>query len=79
LELARSKSFALPGMNGVEVHQRVRQLQTDTVGILVPAFAGQDTVNDASATGMHRVLPKPVDFDQLLPLLEVGRPGPRCG
>jgi len=44
-------------MNGVEVHQRVRRLQTDTVGILVMAFAGQGTVNDASATGMHRVLP----------------------
>jgi len=53
-------------MNGVEVHQRVRQLQTDTVGILVTALAGQDTVNDASAAGMHRVLPKPVDFDRLL-------------
>jgi two-component system, NtrC family, response regulator HydG len=85
LELAGRKPFGLalldykmPGMNGVEVYRRMRQLGRKTVGVLVTAFAGQQTMNEAREAGVHRVLPKPVDFDQLLPLIAeaVGEPDP---
>jgi len=86
LELASQNLFALalldykmPGMNGVEVYRRLRRLWAATVGILVTAFAGQETIDDASEAGLRSVIPKPVDFDQLLPLIEevVGKPRPR--
>jgi two-component system, NtrC family, response regulator HydG len=88
LELASQKAFGLalldykmPGMNGVEVYRRLRRLRTETAGILVTAFAGKKTIDDASEAGLRSVFPKPVDFDRLLPLIEevVGKPGPRCG
>jgi CheY-like chemotaxis protein len=88
LELAGRKPFGLalldykmPGMNGVEVYRRMRQIGRKTVGVLVTAFAGQQTMNEASEAGVRRVLPKPVDFNQLLPLIEevVGEPDPLYG
>jgi CheY-like chemotaxis protein len=62
--------FKLPGMDGVELYGHLKQVQADTVGVLVTAFAADVTVQAAVQAGIRRVLPKPVDFGHLLPLIE---------
>jgi CheY-like chemotaxis protein len=68
--------YKLPGMNGVDVYCHLKRVRADTVGVLVTAFAGNGTLKAAIGAGIRRVLPKPVDFGCLLPLIEdgVGRP-----
>jgi CheY-like chemotaxis protein len=62
--------FKLPGMNGVELYRYLKQEKAETVGVLVTAFAASDTINDAIEAGIRQVLPKPVDFGHLIPLIE---------
>ena len=41
----------------------------DTVGVLVTAFAADTTIHAAVQAGIRQVLPKPVDFGHLIPLI----------
>jgi CheY-like chemotaxis protein len=68
--------YKLPGMNGVELYGHLHHVQADTVGVLVTAFAAADTLQAADGAGIREVLPKPVDFGHLMPLIEqvVGTP-----
>jgi CheY-like chemotaxis protein len=77
LDLSRRRPYGLalldykmPGMDGVELYGRLKQLQPDTVGVLVTAFAAEGTLRAASEAGIRRVLPKPVDSGRLIPLIE---------
>jgi CheY-like chemotaxis protein len=77
LELSRRNPYPLalldykmPGMNGVELYGHLKQQRADTVGVLVTAFAGHGTTEAALGAGMRHVLPKPVDFDRLIPIIE---------
>jgi CheY-like chemotaxis protein len=76
LELSRRQPYALalldfllPGMDGLELFGRLQQVRADTVGVLVTAVAA-DTMQAAARAGIRRVLPKPVDFGRLIPLIE---------
>ncbi len=62
--------YRMPGMNGVELYSRLKQLQADTVGVLVTGFAANETLQAAVRAGMHRVVSKPIDFGNLIPLIE---------
>jgi two-component system, NtrC family, response regulator HydG len=77
LELSRRQPYRLalldykmPGMDGVELYGHLKQVRADTVGVLVTAFAADGTLRAAAEAGIRRVLPKPVDFGRLLPLIE---------
>ena len=77
LELSRRHPYGLalldyqmPGMDGVELYGHLKELQADTVGVLVTAFTAHDTLPAANRAGIRRVLPKPVDFGRLIPLIE---------
>jgi CheY-like chemotaxis protein len=83
LELARRHSydlalldFKMPGMDGLTLYRELRKLQAETVAIVVTAFAGKTTTEEALAAGAWRVLPKPVDFPRLLGLVDqaLGQP-----
>lgn len=83
LELAKKNDYDLaildyqmPGMDGLELFERIHILRPEVVGIFLTAYTRIDTVYPAIDAGVHRVLPKPVDFNELLPLLEelVGKP-----
>jgi CheY-like chemotaxis protein len=83
LELVRRNAYdvalldlRMPGMDGLELFHRIRQLRAGTVGIIVTAYAGTDTAERALAAGAWQVLAKPVDFSRLLSLVEeaVGQP-----
>jgi CheY-like chemotaxis protein len=62
--------YRLPGMDGVALYGHLKQVRADTVGVLVTAFAADATLQAANRAGIRRVLPKPVDFGHLIPLIE---------
>ncbi len=77
LELSRRQPYGLalldykmPGMNGVELYGHLKEVRADTVGVLVTAFAADATMQAALQAGIRQVLPKPVDFGHLIPLIE---------
>jgi CheY-like chemotaxis protein len=83
LELVRGRHFdvalldlKMPGMNGLELYRAIRRHRADTVALIVTAYAGGNTTEEALAAGAWRVLPKPVDFPRLLGLVDqaLGQP-----
>jgi CheY-like chemotaxis protein len=62
--------YKLPGMNGVELYRHLKQGGAKMVGILVTAFASSDTIIDANEAGFRQVIPKPLDFARLIPIIK---------
>jgi CheY-like chemotaxis protein len=62
--------YRMPGMDGLELYRRIRQLRPSVVAIFVTAFAVSSLMDEARTVGVRKVLPKPVDFEELLPLVE---------
>jgi two-component system response regulator (stage 0 sporulation protein F) len=77
LELVKAHPFALaiidyamPGMNGVELFRKMREIRPDMKGIFLTGFTTIDVVFPAIDAGILRVLSKPINFDELLPVVE---------
>jgi DNA-binding response OmpR family regulator len=60
----------MPGMDGLELYHRIKEVRAGTIAIVVTAFASPATTEQALATGAWSVLPKPVNFPTLLSLVE---------
>lgn len=60
----------MPGMDGVTLYREIKNLRAGTVAIIVTAYAASETATEALQAGAWQVLPKPVDFSQLLPLVK---------
>ncbi len=63
-------SESLPDGRGVLLFRKMRQLRSGIRGILLTTVGNLATVCDALTAGMHRVLMRPVDFEELLPAVE---------
>lgn len=83
LELVKQNTYdvalldlKMPGMDGLELYRRIKQLQSGTVAIVVTAFASSHTASEALTAGAWQILPKPVELSKLLTLVEeaVGQP-----
>ena len=83
LELVEKKTYGLalidyrmPGMDGVELYRRIRQMRPDVVGVFVTGFPTIDTIYPAIAVGVERVIAKPAGSNELLQVIEefVGKP-----
>jgi two-component system, NtrC family, response regulator HydG len=56
----------MPGMDGVEFHRQLRQVQPGLPVILMTAFASDETIRQGLEQGAVGVLEKPLDINQLL-------------
>lgn len=54
---------------GIRLFAQLRDIQRETIGVLLTAAGNLTTVVSALDVGIRRVLAKPVDYAQLLPLL----------
>jgi CheY-like chemotaxis protein len=73
--------FQMPGMNGVELYEQLSARQPSIIGVFLTAYPRINTVYPAIGAGAERVLAKPVNFSELLPLIEslVGPPTSNAG
>ncbi|MGZ9129877.1 MAG: response regulator [Candidatus Binatia bacterium] len=77
LELVKQNPYDLalldlkmPGMNGLELYRRIRELSAGTVAIVVTAYASSDTAQAVMAAGAWKIMSKPVDIEKLLALIK---------
>ncbi|HVW38886.1 MAG TPA: response regulator [Pirellulales bacterium] len=66
----------MPGMDGLELYRRIKEIQSGTVAIVVTAYASSNTANEALAAGAWKILSKPVNLSNLLTLVDevLGQP-----
>lgn len=62
--------FKMPGMDGLTLYRKIRNLRSGTVAMIITAYSTSETTSEALSAGAWRVMSKPVDFSQLFPLLE---------
>lgn len=62
--------YQMPGMNGVELFRAMKQRHPDITGIFLTGFTTINVVYPAIEAGILHVLPKPVDFAELVPLID---------
>jgi CheY-like chemotaxis protein len=83
LELVRKHMYdvalldlKMPGMDGLTLYREIKKVRAGTVAIVVTAYAGSNTAEEALSAGAWQVLAKPVDFSKLLALVDqaVGQP-----
>jgi len=59
----------MPGMDGLEMHRRIKSLNKDTIVIVMTAFASVDTAVQALKDGAYDYITKPFDPDDLSHLI----------
>lgn len=62
--------FKMPGMDGAELYQKIRERCPNVPAIMITAYAGEDGVQKAIDAGTWRVIRKPVDVNSLLGLIQ---------
>lgn len=77
LRLVRGNSYdvalldlKMPGMDGLTLYHEIKKVRTETVAMLVTAYAAGSTAEEAIAAGAWQVLAKPVDLPRLLGLID---------
>ena len=56
----------MPDIDGLELFDRLQSITPQTDAVLITAFVSDDVANRALASGVKRVLPKPVDVPVLI-------------
>ena len=59
----------MPGMDGLEMHRRIKALNKETIVIVMTAFASVDTAVQALKDGAYDYITKPFDPDDLSHLI----------
>lgn len=62
--------YLMPGLNGVDLFREMRILRPDLAGVFLTGHTTIDVVYPAIEAGILRVLPKPADFEELIPIIE---------
>jgi two-component system response regulator HydG len=58
--------FKMPGMDGLTLYRKMRKLYPETSVILVSAYTGDGICEEALASGIRRVISKPVDMREII-------------
>jgi DNA-binding NtrC family response regulator len=56
----------LPGMNGLEVLKRIKEIEKETIVIMITAYGEISSAVNAMKAGAFDYIPKPVDLDHLI-------------
>jgi CheY-like chemotaxis protein len=59
----------MPGMDGLELYRRIKRISAGTIAIVVSAYAGSETARSILEAGAWRIVPKPVDIEKLIGLV----------
>lgn len=77
LERVRERPFdvvlldlKMPGMDGIAVYREIKRARAGVVAILVSAYTAGQALDEATALGVWRVVPKPVDLPRLMSIVE---------
>jgi CheY-like chemotaxis protein len=62
--------FKMPGMNGVELLEKIHAKHPTIPAIMITAYAGDDGGERALDAGTWKVMRKPVDIKQLLGVID---------
>jgi DNA-binding NtrC family response regulator len=62
--------FSLPDLDGIEVVRRIRETSPETQVIMVTGYGSVSTAVEATKAGAFYFVEKPVDFDELMILVE---------
>ena len=62
--------FKMPGMDGVELLEKIQSSNPKLRAIMITAYAGDDGTKRALAAGTWKVSQKPVDIKSLLRMIE---------
>ncbi|MDB5339296.1 MAG: Response regulator receiver protein [Planctomycetaceae bacterium] len=66
--------FKMPGMDGLTLAGKLKELCCSTIIILTTAYANRDTLATAQRHGVWKVFPKPLDIQNLIPgLVEISQ------
>lgn len=73
LELVKSNSFdiaffdiRMPGMNGVEVFKRIKEISPETIVVMMTAYAMNDLIKEAVKEGAFACISKPFEIEDVL-------------
>jgi DNA-binding NtrC family response regulator len=56
----------MPGMDGLELYHRIREISAGTVAIVVTAYATSETASSIKRAGAWKIISKPVDLEMLM-------------
>jgi DNA-binding NtrC family response regulator len=62
--------FKMPGMDGLALYREIKRVSPATLAIMISAYLSSTTTDEACRAGTWKVLSKPLDIAQLLPLVE---------
>lgn len=62
--------YEMPGMNGVDLFRRIRRARPSMAAVFVTGHTTIDVVFPAIEAGVLRVISKPADFKELLPIVQ---------
>ncbi len=61
--------FKMPGMDGVELYERITEVHPGLRAIMITAYAGDNGIQRAEQAGTWKVIRKPVDINKLLDII----------
>ncbi len=63
----------MPAMDGVETYKRIKRIRSDTIAIMMTAYAVEELIQDALQEGAFAVIYKPLDMEKVISIIDEAR------